>query len=717
MKRTFRLAIAISLIAVALCSPVLCQVDMLNGQDEKHELQIGVFTHTADGSQGMVREFDGRTFDVWGIESFDSYGYNKDSQYWLSLRDLILSDEDVDFAFSQKNEFTLNLSTSSLTHRFARVPGINPFLNSVSGGVITFRDNGAPITLGRNGDTFVDLSPGVDFMMNRRANSFQVGLSPAPLKSARLVAGWWQELEDGDRQLLFRARANAPLAGMVNRQRGGAAIPIDRSTDEGSLGADIHIGKQSAFNYRYSTTDFRDNGTRPTGTVLSSITPLNTFTRFSSKTTSNVLKARSKVTDRLFFTGVHTDRNRANTTSNLPASRSLSPGVPTGTPNVTPMGAKVEVSSTNLAVSYLATDSLTLNARYRAFDQDNEVPPVFSISGGVAAASPDNQALSREVRSLDLSGSYTGIRRAYLKLGFEHRTTDRKLNPTHPPHAGGEDGEFEHPFTRQPTKSDIWRFGARYYPTIKLSLNGNLEIWNTDKPGYVGLPTDRTRTNLNATYMVRDNLAVYGDFVRTNDKNKDVSVPFADIPTAPPAVSDAAYTELRELAAGQGLRNELTTTDVGAWLAVNSKLSLDVNVAKSSVDAETLFIFGTSSSAADRPNLLPAVTPFKADSNQVSLGANYAINPRWRLNARLTTTNSDGKTRLSQSPAPGAPGNLTTWTPVDVDSNRWTLGFAYNVSAKDRLLLDFSVLDWKDKIDSSQDGRFNIWRLAWASSF
>lgn len=720
MKSTYRLAITVSLIVVALCSPVLCQVDILKGQDERGDLRIGLFTHDADGSQNSVREFDGRTFDVWGIESLDSYGYSGDTQYWLSARDLILQDEDIDFSLAQKNQLSLNLSTSSLIHRFARVPAINPFLDEVSGGSVTFRDNGAPITVGRNGDTFLDLSPGIDFKMRRRVNSFQLGLTPCPKQRGRLILGWWEELEGGNRQLLFRARADAPLAGILNRQRGGAEIPINRSTKEGSLGTDLQVGKTSALNYRYLNTEFTDSGTRPTDAVLSSITPLKTFTRFSSKTTSNVFKARSRITDRLFFTGVHTERNRANVTANLPASHSLTAGAPTGTVDSSLLGSKVEVNSTNLAVSYLATNTLTLTGRWRKFDQDNQVPPVFSISSsGVVADTPDNQALSREVTSLDLSGTYTGIRKAYVKLGFEHRQTDRRLNPIHPPHAGGEDEEFEHPFTHQPTKSDIWRLGVRYYPTVKLSLNGNLEKWDTENPGYIGLPTDRTKTNINATYMVRNNFALYGDFVRSDDENKDVSILFADIPTSPPAVSDAAYRALRELAAGQGFDNEFTTTDIGAWYAVNPKLTLDVNMGKSSIDTSTLWIMGTSATAATstagpRPNLEPAITPFEADNNQWSLGANYALAPRWRVNGRFTSSNSEGKTLLDPSIFPGT---LSTWTPVDVDSNRWTVGFAYDITAKDRLLLNFSVLDWSDNIDASQDGRFNIWRLAWSSSF
>jgi hypothetical protein len=117
------------------------------------------------------------------------------------------------------------------------------------------------------------------------------------------------------------------------------------------------------------------------------------------------------------------------------------------------------------------------------------------------------------------------------------------------------------------------------------------------------------------------------------------------------------------------------------------------------------------------PHLLPSFVPYEADNDQLSFGATYVVNPRWRLYGRFLSSNSEGKTILPQSPSPGYPGTLSTWTPIDVAMNRWTLGFAYQVSPKDRVLLDFSIADWEDNIDSANDGHFSIWRLAWSTMY
>lgn len=688
---------------ISISAAVSGQADLTTGEQLQSQIRLGIYTHASSGSQDWAREFDGREFNSFGIELFNSYGFNGPTQYWLDARDVIIGDEDINFSLASANTLGISLGTSKLTHRLPRTPSINPFIAQM------FANLSLPAPVpGDTGDAIIDLSPGVDFHLNRRVNSFDLGLTPRGNEGNRFVASWWQELESGTRQLLFRARAAAP--GIIgNRQRGGAAVPIDRSTNEGALGADIRLGKSSVVNYRLTDTEFTNNGTRPGG-ALSTVFPLNALTQFNSKTTTNAFKARSKLSDQLYFTGTYSNKNRANLTSKIPAN----PGTTYQNAGM-PLGAKIRVQNTNLGLTFLATSTLSLTGRWRRYDLDNEVPPVFSISGTppVVAAQPDNTSLSREVTSTALDASYTGIRKAYLKLGFERRDTKRSVSPIHPPHPAD---EFEHPFTSDSTQADIVRLGARYYPTQGLSFSANFEDWNVDQPGYAGTPTDRQKINVNATYLIKDNLALYGDFIQTRDKNDQVRV--ASIPTlvtapVPPLTPPqaTAYAEDRENAAGQGYKNNVETTMLGAWYGLSPKLTLDTYFSKSSVDASATLIFG--SDPGFLPNLAPDFTPFKADSDQWSFGSTYVLNPKWRLISRFSTSNSTGKTLVTVFPGGLGP----TWTPVDVDSNRWTLGFTYDMSVRERLILDYSVLDWKDKIDSSQSGRFNLVRLAWSETF
>ncbi len=94
------------------------------------------------------------------------------------------------------------------------------------------------------------------------------------------------------------------------------------------------------------------------------------------------------------------------------------------------------------------------------------------------------------------------------------------------------------------------------------------------------------------------------------------------------------------------------------------------------------------------------------------------LSPRWRLHGRFLRSNSEGRSLIDLF-LPGDPDTRLdvgpVWTPVDVDQNRYTIGFAYEISWKDRLLFDFSVADWEDRIDADNNGRFNLWRLAWST--
>ena len=691
---------ALFILAMVLASSaVFAQASLTSGEQGFSDIRLGIYSHASDGNQDWVREFDGRNFDSFGIERLQSYGFSGPTQYWLDARDLILGDEDFNFSLASRNSVGISLGTSKLTHRLFRTPSINPFIAEM------YASLGLPAPVpGNTGDAILDLSPGVNFRLNRRVNTFDLGITPQGNQGRRFVASWWQELESGNRQLLFRARAAAPGV-IANRQRAGAEIPIDRSTDEAALGADLRLGKLSVLNYRFIDTEFTNNGNRPGG-VLGTVFPLNALTQFNSKTTNNSLKARSKLGDQLFFTGTYSSKERKNLTSRIPSGYD-SGGIP--------LGAKVKFRNTNLGLTFLATDALSLTGRWRRYDLDNEVPPVFRLSGTppTPVALPDNMSFSGEVTSTEVNGSFTGIRKLYLRAGFESRNWDRTISPTHPPHPAD---EFEHPKHRDRTEADIVRLGARYYPIQSLSFAANLEDWNVKNPGYNGMWTDRRKLNVNATYLIKTNFALYGDFIQSKDENKDVRI--TSIPTivTPPAVpltpeEEEAYVEDRADAAGQGYENDLKTTMLGAWYGVSPKLTLDTYWAKTSLDAAATLIFGNE--PAYLPHLAPDFAPYNADTNQWSVGATYAINPKWRLTGRLLTSKSEGKTLISVLPGGLGPA----WTPVDVDAKRWTVGATCNVSAKERVTLDYSILDWDDNIDPGQSGRFNLLRLAWSSAF
>ncbi|MHB1189527.1 MAG: MtrB/PioB family outer membrane beta-barrel protein [Armatimonadota bacterium] len=504
------------LVAVAFtCMPAFGQVDLTNGQAGQSEIQIGMYSDSAEGNQDTVREYDGRQFNLWGLELLNSYGYDGPSQYWFTARDLILGNDDIAFDLGYANELSLRLATQAMTHRFARIPEINPYLAPL--GFSGFTDPATPF-----GDAFIDLTSDRSLGIDRRVNDFRTRLTPG-VGNIALVGTWWQELENGSLQGMF-----------YNGSRQSADFLIDRTTEEGTLGTDIKIGSGSAVSYRVENNEFSENA----GTAVVSGTFLDNTKIPNIKTNSSVLKARSKLGDRLYFTGAQINRSRDNETTALVEH------------------PDIDISSTNAGLTFLASDTLSLTGRYRNYKLDDNFEPLLNSSSQLT-----NYQHDRSERSLQLDASYTGVPRMQLRAGFEHRNTERKLNSDFEP------GYEEYPLAvNESTDADIWSAGIRYNPTTRLSLSGRFEDWSITDPAYKGSPTDRRKMSVSATYLAADNLGIYGDFSKSEESNDIVHVPVADIPIT---ATDTTEEEERLEAAGQGYNNDLTTGVIGLWYAVS----------------------------------------------------------------------------------------------------------------------------------------------------
>lgn len=152
---------------------------------------------------------------------------------------------------------------------------------------------------------------------------------------------------------------------------------------------------------------------------------------------------------------------------------------------------------------------------------------------------------------------------------------------------------------------------------------------------------------------------------------------------------------------------------VGAWYGLTPKLSLNAYAGRFKTDAAALLVIGASPSGAP---LLPAdFAPFTATSNQWAIGLDYAVTPKWQTHGRYQNTASKGQIGLSV--IPDNPALPQGWQPVNLKENTWSLGADYRVTKTERLILDFSVSDWKDKIDANNDGKFSVWNLSWAYAY
>ena len=718
MKKALLIAAVLGL-AVLPRVPAPAESDSTNRVANVTEYTIGAYPFHEKGNMDSVREFDGRKFGFIGVEKIDTYGYDGKTQYWFSARDLSLRDEEIELSVGYKNSFGMRFGTSALTHRLARTPAVNPFL--AKEGMSGLNGSGMPI-----GDAFFDYAPNAKFGIERRVNEIGLRVNPGGNQNLALVADGWQQLKHGTRQWLTRLRADAAATAefpaVTNRTRVGAGLDVDSTTNQGTLGFDARVGKDAVVNYRYESTKFAESAGR-TIPGTPSVLPLNAINVPDTKQSSNIVKARARVGKRVYLTGVYSERNRENQTAGVPSGHSDTPGGSATTGKF--LGNKVKVDSTNLAATFLATQGLTFTGRYREYKLDNEVPPVYAVSSttGVAATSEDNQGLSRHAKSWEAEGTYSGLRRTFFRLGYERKTVDRETNPLHPAHP---EDEFEHPFTSEETKSDIWRGSVRWYPVSRFSFSGNFENWDTSNPAFYGTPTSRKGLNLNATYMARDNLGLYANWNRVDDKNEDLRQAIDEIPPLPSvSASDEdkeEYTEARERAVGQDYENKATISAVGAWYALTRKLTLDASYGQSKLEASSWWIIGTEpdvpptprDNGQRTPHLAPDYVPYEANDCQKAVGLTYAMNRKCRFYTRYFWSNVTGKTLVDVIPNPDAG---PTWTPVSVGIDRVTLGFAYDLSPKQRVRVDYSLSKWKDKIDSSQTGDYNVWRLAWSTDF
>lgn len=619
------------------CVPAAGQ-DILKAEDRVTYIDSSLYADDQSGNQDTVREYDGREFDLWGIDSLNSYGYGGDFQYWLDARNLLLGDEDVTLDLGVRNELTLNIKSSSLLHRLVRIPGVDPYLAQFGLSSIT---PGPPVVL--VGSAFLDLTPDGRLAVKRHLNDFSVKLTPGGSTRTAYRAAWWQESEGGREQFNYRGGSPSRLESVD--------FGIDRTIERGTLGLDVRLGSYAAANYSFERNQFSDSGMplinedRPALVVTPNI-----------KTSSNLFRARSRLSDRLYFAGVHINRRRTNETATMVENRN------------------VELNSTNAALTYLASDALTLSGRFRTYQLDNHISPILGDPGDPA----DNIALNRKERSFQLEGNFTGLKKALVRVGYEHRKAERELPdgfPANPDLAATMEAK---------TTSNIWRTSLSYHPTWRLSFTGKLDRWNVDNPQFKGSPGDRNRMHLNSTYLINDNVALYADYSKFHDARRDAS----------------------------GLDNKSTDAVLGAWYGITDKITVDALYARAKIDATTLW--------EQAPHALDPVStkdvPYRARNNQFSVGVNYAVTPKTAAYLRFLDSDSRGTTDVTGL-VPGDPDLTDGWAPIQVEESRWTLGFTRDLTAKDRLFLEYSLADWTDRIDPANDGKFSLWRIAWSTGF
>ena len=240
----------------ALCAPALADeavtsagcADLTSGKADYTESTVGVYVPEAHGSQAWVRQYDGRSFVPGiGLESFDSIGYDGDIQYFIRAYDLSLGDQSAYTKMMDRNIFSMDWDSVGLTQNFAPVPSVNPALigtpaNSTKPGIGDYRVN-------------LD-SSGELYYLDRRENDFDMKLTPWGGPQARFYTSWFQVQEGGVEQLQFETTKTIPGV-VVSGQKALIGLPIDRNTNQNTIGTDFLIGGSSVGNYYFQNTKYR----------------------------------------------------------------------------------------------------------------------------------------------------------------------------------------------------------------------------------------------------------------------------------------------------------------------------------------------------------------------------------------------------------------------------------------------------------------------------
>lgn len=651
----------IILLAALLCSTAYAQTDLVNGNDSKTEFILGIYpSQNPSGNQDWVQEYDGRKFDMAvGVEKFEAYGYNGPLAYSLQANDLTLADEDVRFNGMYANTFGIKLSTSALTHRRAPYYGANSWLVGTPGAGL---------------DPYVkigDANP--SFLIKRRVNQFDIRTTPESTKAIRLVLENWQQTKTGPTQVV--ARFGSPSA------KRSAVIQTDSVTTSTTLGADAAIGRESAINFRNIESQYEQRAGRGVAGTVTGVKPLDRLTRVDSKTSTQVYKLRTKLGKSTYVTGAQTYSRRTDPNAPNPAiaASSTLPAIPSGS-----LAANT-TSTTNLAVTTLLGDSTTITAGYKRYDQ----------KGNAYNYERSELAVGKNKESVTIDATYTGIKKTYLKAGYESQTTNYKL---------GEDPAA--PWLNTSNKANIFRAGLRMHPTDKLNIQSNFENWDGNSAVFQGTKKDRTKFDFNTTYMLKDNLAIYGIYNQTKDKNGDIRI------DPVPIVGTAADVLTRFAAAGQNYKGDLTSTIIGSWFAVNSQLTLDLSWSNIGTRAQSLWVLAVS--GTDQQD---GLVPFNTDNDQWNVGATYQINPVWRVRCAYLDSASRGKATIHPKAGTSVAAFGPDWLPISVHQEAWSLGLSREISKNDSLDIDFSLASFNDKVDPSNSGDFGLWRIGWTRSF
>lgn len=710
------------------------------------------------GYQGWLRKYDrpDERDRPFSLSSVGLAGYGRSFQYFLDGNDVFTKNGQIGVEAGLTDKFWLQASSGTLVRRLPV-----PYPNLVSaasvlalvstppkpgqpGAFLNLLPHWVMVPAAEHFNPVVPLfgiNPTSEFRIDRSVNSAALTIKPFKSDVAQFFTDFSSSDQNGSRPLIFRSRVSASPTAVVGgvSKPGVSGIkfltsdPVDSSTTDTGIGFNVTAGP-GLISYRLSRQQYQNNvlgPNLPPGFPPAATGPGERIanSRFNDNdTTSHDAKLALPLGKDLALSGTWIRHQREHNVNGITLLDTTVPGTTPPKPITLTQNVKQTMDTKSGALRYTGVDNLQLTARYRNFDLDRSSP--LLLSG--APVTVQNQSINRHEKEGELEASYSGLRSTLLRGSYTRTNVTRNERPLHDPVGShtGPDNEWEHPILNAKSDTNTWRLAATTYLMRNATLRFNWKRSDTNLAGFHGTPSRADDLTLDLSYTPREDLGLFANYHRLNEKNAEIPVPFfANLATPLIAGDPDLYTTLRETQAGAQYNNKMDSIVLGLFKAMGTKVTLDANFTSDKTHSQNFWVIGTDAAngphlggIGDPTGLGPESTPYDSKNVSLSAGLTYAASKTTSVRGDVMYGRSNGATntfslfRLVPPVGDKLPPE-GVWQPFDSHFWRLSLGAARRMTNNQQVLVDLSFNNWTDKIEPNYNGKDVLLAVGWRVSF
>jgi hypothetical protein len=614
--------------------------------------------NSPQGNQGFVRMFDGNRYDIGELDLFAHSGWDN-ALLNFNLDDIRSGNENGSLDFSWGSAVSLKGNLDILT---ARTP---------------YESQGLVIDNIYTPHVIPDHTGGTSELDSYKRNfqDEEITFSLPSKPEYRIFAGNWLVQDRGDQALVWD---NA-----VYTQS------IDRFTREDYAGLDLDIGKNGQAYYEYAFRKFADYAQTPTTLGL---VPKTAFNVGNQDVNSNKVAFRYNPRVNLSFAGGFTTRSRDNKYN----------------------GFTQYDYSGNLSSSYRPSKDLSLSARLYETAYQNKTDNYFTKVNSLTSPAPIDFLFLKA----DIMARYTGINDVVLTAAYKPEYTHR---------SGAQNWiEWAH------TSNGVATYGAATYQNAIVLANNtqsNQASLDDTKHNFqagitLQLPKD-VELEFNEHYLMANRAAYENQPTQSDEHSMTLTVPLPQRVYWMGNLEDSRSENERS-----NLTNFKSTKDTVMtglnWSDAKSRGTLGLfytyEQGTDTIDAW----FGISNTARGGAIVTPLIheagAPYNYTNNVLTISATAKPVEKLTLAGDVSYTDSEGTFLTSQVFDPyfnGAAAGSTfqSFNPTDLRILRFGLNARYELSKRIALRAGYRHEAWVDRVDSTNDGRDDVFDLGVNAKF